>query len=271
MFHDALVPFAERRIITMYFRKKEFTDVANALQKQIEEIQHELDKCPGHLVWRKKHQKIYYSERIDSEEHGITHDIEKIHRLTRKKYLQEYAKHLSNNLKIIKYCAAHYTDLIPEEIAAKLALENPGLPVKAMLASRTDAWASAPYQKNPYYKENLEYSTTSGIVVRSKSEREIGNALEAMKIPYRYDAKITCGDMTYYADFVIKRTDGSLVIWEHFGRTHDKIYRAKSEIRIKDYIHAGYRPWDNLVWTLESDIKDSRNIRKIIRKFILPD
>ena len=60
-------------------------------------------------------------------------------------------------------------------------------------------------------------------------------------------------------------------MWEHFGRENDTVYMAKNAVKIKDYISLGYRPWEDLIWTLDSDIKDSRNIRRIIQRFILGD
>lgn len=126
------------------------------------------------------------------------------------------------------------------------------------------------YIKNPTYPENLKYITTNGVVMRSKSEREIGNALEAAGLYYQSDVKVICGDRYYYADFLIYCPDGRIVIWEHFGLEDDAEYMAKNMVKISDYINElGYRPWKDLIWTYDSDIEDSRVIREIISRFLL--
>ncbi len=259
----------------MYFKQREFSTAARGLQTQIHTLQKELDNIAGgNIVCRKRKNHIHFTERIGNTESGITNNESRILQLTRKNYLQEELKLLQNNLRILNYCSKNYADTDSDTIFSKLAIRCPNLPAKSiLLISENEAkpWAEKPYEKNPFYPEHLIYPTTNGIIVRSKSERDIANALEALNIPYKYDMKIVCGDMVYYADFVIECPDGRILIWEHFGRTHDKVYCAKNEVRIKDYIEMGYRPWKDLIWTTESDVQDIQNIRKIIQRFILSD
>lgn len=256
----------------MYFRKKEFLDAAKGIQKQLDMIMCEIKKIgKASIVCRRKKHKIYYSERCAGLEHGITQNITRIHQLVKKEYLLETARILNHNLKVIKYCYDNYLNIVHEDIADSISQKKRNLSYEIILDAVKSSWQSEAYTKNPYHAENLQYVTTNGVVVRSKSEREIANTLETLGIPYKYDVKIQCSSNTYFADFVIERPDGTLLIWEHFGLENNESYMASNEIRIKDYIKLGYRPWDNLIWTLESDIKDSRTIRTIIQRFILCD
>lgn len=252
----------------MYFTKTEFDDAASSMKKEITAVTSELNKIgKACLFCRKRKGHIFFTEYNGMKEHGISRDKGRIRQLARKCYLEEYLKVLTNNLKAVEYCKKHYIYFTPEIIVENLIAKHPNLPRNILLMPNADDWASEPYMKNPHYMENLEYITAGGTIVRSKSEWIIASMLETMGIPYRYDVQIKCGKQIYYADFVIKRSDGTLLIWEHFGRTYDKVYMAKNKVRIEDYIQLGYRPWDNLIWTYESDIKDTRNIKKIIKRF----
>jgi len=260
----------------MLFKQEEFSQAAQGLQAQIYNLQNELDNIGGGqlICRRKKNQKLYFSECVGRDESGITGNSEKIYMLTRKHFLQEQIRILDSNLKAMSYCSKNYKDSNAEAVFTKMASKYPHLPAKEILAEKEcfkNSWIDEPYEKNPFYPEDLIYVTTSGNVVRSKSERDIANALEALNIPYKNDIKIVCGKSIYYADFEIECPDKRIVIWEHFGRTDDKVYCAKNEVRIKDYIEMGYRPWRDLIWTTESDMLDTKNIRKIIQRFILED
>lgn len=254
----------------MYLKKHDFADAIRGMDKQITVLKAESAKIgPELIVCRNRNGRLTFSEKLAKKEKGITQDKQRVIQLIRKDYIYQHLKILQKNCDAVKYCYDNYADIIPEEIAAAVSARHPSIPTNLILSPPADTWSTKSYEKNPFHPEHLQYYTNGGVVVRSKSEREIGNTLEAMGISYRYDVKIVCGEQIYYADFVIKRPDGSILIWEHFGREHDKVYMAKNCVRIQDYISLGYRPWDNLIWTLDSDIKDSHNIRRIIKRFIL--
>ena len=63
--------------------------------------------------------------------------------------------------------------------------------------------------------------------VRSKSERSIADMLTEADIPFRYEPELVIGAKRYYPDFMILCSDGSIVIWEHFGMTDDSEYFHK--------------------------------------------
>lgn len=256
----------------MYFRKKEFEQASKGLKQQIELIEHKISLIkPGDIVCRKRGNNIFYSEITDGGEKGITRNKSRVQELVQIAYFEKQLDVLRNNSAVLDYCVRHYKDDSDKEIKELLMSRHRNLPVDEILFADSAKMKTEVYQKNPYYQENLKYITTNGVILRSKSEREIGNALESVGVEYDSDVLIQCGNARYYADFVIKRKNGTKLVWEHFGREHDDVYMAKNEVRIRDYISIGLRPWDNLVWTLDSDIEDSRTIRQIIQRFILSE
>ena len=235
----------------------------NLISKQLAQYGNE------YLVCRLRNNRVYYSEKLNGKEVGITKNKDRIYNLMMKEYLLRQLKVLYGNEKAVSSCLNNYQDLTPDIILDDLRERFPSAPIDCILHKSDDDWSNQPYEKNPYHKEHLQFLTTNSVLVRSKSEREIANTLEALNIPYQSDVLVKCSDTIYYADFIIRRPDNSKVIWEHFGRENDSSYMSKNQQRIKDYMKLGYRPWDNLIWTLDSDLKDSNNIRKIINRFLL--
>lgn len=256
----------------MYFRKNEFVQALEGIKRQIDILEKKLCLLkPGMIVCRKRGNKIFYSEVTSDGEKGITGDKKRIIEITRAEYLKKQLEILKDNRKTLEYCVNHYRDDYYKEIINALAVRHPNLPVESILFANSKKKQIATREKNPYYPEDLKFVTMNGVFVRSKSEREIGNALEALGIQYESDVLIECDNARYYADFIITRPNGRKLVWEHFGKENDGSYMAKNSIRIRDYIKLGLRPWEDLIWTLDSDIEDSRTIRRIIQRFILSE
>lgn len=256
----------------MYFSKSEFETALKGTDNRIRHIKNELAKIgTAKLICRTRGNRTYFSERTEGHEHGISKNKSRIHALVKREYLDYQLRALNHNRELLRRCLKSYNDIDPEQIILKMCAKHHFIPIEDILLYNKSDWGKQPYEKNPFYPENLKYVTTNNLPVRSKSERDIANALEELSIEFRYDALIDCVDVSHYADFLIRRPNGTLLIWEHFGREHDREYMAKNRERIKDYISIGYRPWNNLVWTLESDLLVPGTIRKIIRRFILSE
>jgi len=72
-----------------------------------------------------------------------------------------------------------------------------------------------------------------------------------------------------YPDFILKKPDGSEIIWEHFGFMDNREYAIKISEKLELYRINGYRQHANLICTYEEDIRSQESISKIIRKFVL--
>ena len=130
------------------------------------------------------------------------------------------------------------------------------------------AWMNAPYERNPYRPENLRYMARNGLMVRSKSERSIADSLLKNCVAFRYEAKtIICGRV-YYPDFTILCSDGTILIWEHFGLDDKEDYFLQSCRKIRNYRKAGYDIHRTLICTYESDLLSEEKLDFLIRRYV---
>lgn len=129
-------------------------------------------------------------------------------------------------------------------------------------------WMKQQYRQNTYKAEQKKYITGRGTAVRSKSEWIIAGKLEEQGIPYRYEAELRVGNHTYYPDFMVMRSDGSIVLWEHLGLMDVEGYRARALEKIENYRKSGYVQHSNLICTYENDIENRQVLDEIIRRFI---
>lgn len=131
-------------------------------------------------------------------------------------------------------------------------------------------WVSEEYQKSTQHPEHLIYKTMAGVMVRSKSEVIIANALFTNKIPFRYEAALPIGEIIYYPDFTIKHpVTEEIFYFEHFGMIDKAEYLSRSMRKIEDYISVGIIPTQNLICTFETSANplDSNYIQRIIELY----
>ena len=133
-------------------------------------------------------------------------------------------------------------------------MENSGFrELISSVDSDAKAWVHAEYETNPKCPENLQYMTSSGLKVRSKSEIMIAASLEKYGIPFRYECLLETPAGPFYPDFTIRHPQtGKLYIWEHFGMIDDNAYAATSLPKIGVYAQMGFFPGDNLLMTFET-------------------
>lgn len=115
-------------------------------------------------------------------------------------------------------------------------------------------WLMEPYDPNPYLPESRIHISPSGTRVRSKSELLIAAALEYRGIAYKYECPLQMDGFICYPDFTIKRrSDGKMIIWEHFGMMDDDDYKEKAQFKIMNYARNDYIAFDNFIATYDRD------------------
>ena len=242
---------------------------------EIDAIKKELEDLPeGHLAM---YGQCYY-EVCGAARKGITKDVSKIRLLARKAYLMQRLRNLEHNLLLAKKMALRYTTEEPVEILRELSASYQGLPGEYFFYSSipdTCELLSVGYDdplfSNPYHPESLTYVTSSGLRVRSKSERTIAEMLDKYGINYRYEAGLILDGAIKYPDFSIKRpVDGRFFVWEHFGLMDDAAYRHKVAEKLGQYFRHGFLPGVNLLCSYEKDMKDNKSIRALIEIYLLP-
>ena len=109
------------------------------------------------------------------------------------------------------------------------------------------------YQKNQKYPEQLIHKSSSGNIVRSKSETIIDMLLYTNKIPFRYEALLQLGESSIFPDFTIRHPKtGDYYYWEHFGMMDNPAYFKKVTPKLDLYISHGIIPSIQLITTYET-------------------
>lgn len=213
-------------------------------------------KGAGVLYWRTKHNKLYFWESRKNKQRGITLNQNKIYSLARLKYLRLRFNGLRN---INEDRWKNMLDSLIE------SFEKANLELSRILLTKEQyEWALSPQSENPLYRENLKYKTTNGVLVRSKSEQAIGNMLELLGVPYRYEPEMILGSRVFYPDFVIMTTDGRKIILEHLGRMDIEAYAKSVTEKLMVYASNGWLPGRNVFFSFESDTQDPEKIKSII-------
>lgn len=278
-----------------------FRDILDMIVRQEQEmldcINAELKALPkGTLcLWQKKEKpdKTYFSLRNNGKNRGITHDVDLIYKLARSRYLSIVGPEVEADLAINKRIALEILerrkrlhkkdeykqvrDLLEEYAAAGLDI------ARITMTPEQYNWMHSFYPSNEMNPEELIYETYSGIKMRSKSERDIGNKLELYGIPYRYEQAMTLDILwmddeygqalyspkTYYPDFLIMTFSGELIIWEHLGRVDLYNYRSHNMEKICAYRGCGEFDSRHLILTFESDLQKLDSLDEIIKNHIL--
>lgn len=114
-------------------------------------------------------------------------------------------------------------------------------------------WQNEEYQRNDSYLDSLKHRTSSGGLVRSKSEVLIDSELYRNNIPYRYECALCLGNKVIYPDFTIRHPiSGKTYYWEHFGAMDDPNYYRNVLSKLELYITHGIVPNINLITTYET-------------------
>ena len=133
-------------------------------------------------------------------------------------------------------------------------------------------WMQEAYPKNETYPEQLIYKSSSGNVVRSKSELMIDMFLYMNKIPFRYECLLQIGDIAIFPDFTIMHpTTGKIYYWEHFGMMDVSNYCKNACSKIELYCSHNIIPSINLIMTFETKEHplNTALIEKIVTDYFL--
>lgn len=119
----------------------------------------------------------------------------------------------------------------------------------------------------PFVK-GLIHKTLSGVIVRSKSEVIIADALFNVGIKFEYEKLIEENGHRCIPDFTFEDASGDTIIWEHLGLLDNPTYKASWEKKLKFYNSIGFKEGENLFITLdhEGGRIDSNEIKVIVDK-----
>jgi len=60
-----------------------------------------------------------------------------------------------------------------------------------------------------------------------------------------------------------------LIPWEHFGALHQDGYERKMRDKIHFFDSLGFKLFESVIYTFESDIEDAAGIEKLIERVVL--
>lgn len=145
-------------------------------------------------------------------------------------------------------------------------------PFFSPLSKELSDWMHTPYEHNLLHPENLIYKSSSGNLLRSKSEMMIDMFLYIHQIPFRYESALHLNGVTLYPDFTIRHPKtGQYYYWEHFGLMDNPTYIDNTGSKIRTYASNGIIPNIQLITTYETKEHplSSELIEKIVEYYFL--
>jgi hypothetical protein len=237
--------------------------------KHLKMLKAELRKTKGGSLYIKHcNDRILFTEYKNGHEVGIGKDMQKVHSLARRKYAEVVYRQLENHCRelqqLIVTMQKSNRKKLPDSFIQKC--ENAELDMKRILLNLDQQnWMAEEFEPNPFYPEHAVYTTNSGIITRSKSEKIIAESLDKCNITYQYEKPLKLGNMTYYPDFTIMTTSGEIIYWEHMGLMDNEEYFIKSCRKLREYRKHGINEHTNLIVTWETDLMDPKVLDHIIR------
>lgn len=228
------------------------------LDEQITSLQSKLQTFPpGKLICARNGNRYKWYQ---SDGHTPTYIPKENHNLAKqlalKKYLSQQLEYLIHEKKAIEFYLRHHDPCIPS--AEQMLATNPEYqqllsPYFQPTSQKMLEWMNSPYESNNKYPEQLIHKTSSGRLVRSKSESLIDMALHANHIPFRYECALHLGDSTVYPDFTIRHPSSDRIYyWEHFGLMDDPAYCKNVCTKLQLYTSHGLIPSIQLITTYET-------------------
>ncbi len=179
------------------------------------------------------------------------------------KELERFLRRYGNPSEEIQMVHSHF----PQE--ARLLLK----PIDISDEEYASQWQNAPFEPKEIFNMSAQYITDRGEQVRSKSELNIANTLNKLKIPYKYECPLEVRKgLCFYPDFtVLNVRKRKVYYWEHRGMMDDREYAKHAVSRIKEYESNGIIIGKNLIISEETSSTPlgSNDIIRLIDAYLL--
>ena len=226
------------------------------LQTQIQEIENQIKNLPsGKLSCSNNGKNYKWYQCVDHTNTYIPKSNRTLaEQLAFKNYLCLLLDDLLHEKRAIQFYLNHHSDT---QKAEKL-LDHPEFksllaPCFTPLSQELTDWMNAPYERNPHHPEHLLHKSSSGNLVRSKSESIIDMLLYINKIPFRYECALHLGKATLFPDFTIRHPKtGDIYYWQHFGLMDNPTYSQNAYSKLQLYTSHGIVPSIQLITTYET-------------------
>lgn len=228
------------------------------LDKQISLLQDQLKKFPpGKLICTRNGKRYKWYQ---SDGHNIVYIPKKNQSLAEKLAVKKYLSYTLEDLLTEKRALQFYLDHHHSDTgkAEQLLTQHPEFqkllsPYFTPLSKELSDWMYFSYDRNPKYPEQPIHKSSSGNLVRCKSEAMIDMLLHTNNIPFHYECALQLGDITIFPDFTIRHPKtGEFYYWEHFGMMDNPAYSKKVSSKLDLYIAQGIIPSIQLITTYET-------------------
>ena len=231
----------------------------NRIRACKEQIKQELSSCPKGSLRISRNGKFFRWRRVFPDHSRVNlkkSDITIAQQLVKKDYLENLLACRERQSTMIKSFLNAYpsTFTYPDPSASSYEeLHKLFEPFQIAEAQNVETWVNEKVETNQDFPEQKTVTTKSGIMVRSKSECLIADALYNQKIPFRYEQVHRIAGLRVSPDFTIlnPRDRKTIVIWEHFGLMEDGKYANSVRAKLGSYLEAGFIPGKNMIMTFE--------------------
>lgn len=228
------------------------------LQEHIFSLEDELSHFPeGKICCVHDKNRIKWFQNLHGKYFYISTKKKKlIRQLVNKKFLQLQLDDCLQEKRAIDFYLKHYH--ADKKQALQDFLSEPAYfdvlsDIFKPLSDELNDWMHEPFEGNPSHPEQLIFRTSSGNIVRSKSEVLIDMSLFTNKIPFRYENPLTLENITIYPDFTIRHPQtGEFFYWEHFGMMDNPEYSKHAFSKLQLYAQHQIIPTHQLITTYET-------------------
>lgn len=258
----------------------EFIDAEMVLQRTLaKKSKKVLMRCPeGSLSSKPRKNKtaFYHQKKVNgrAEQLNISGQSELIKALLDKKISEGTLAAAERNIRALQKLKEQYQPNAFTDVMGQLS-KSYHEAVIALGNAQTLDQEMGKLVQNHYDPDKHIHETNCSLMVRSKSEVIITNALTSYGIPFSYEKDFPRyeGDLhPLEPDFTFELPDGKLKLWEHLGMLSLREYCDHNAYKLHWYQMLGFHIGRNLIIT-QDDAKgncSSPYIDKLIREHLLP-
>lgn len=228
------------------------------INKRINGLELELYSLPPGKLYIIKDKAKTSDKWYLSTEKGMTYirktEIQLAEALAKKRYLKAQLDYLiQERLAITFYLSHHPNDSKNADTLLSSRYSSLLTPYFKTDSQLLQDWVNEPYLPNQAHPEHLIHQSSSGHLVRSKSEAFIDSMLFKNKIPFKYECPLVLNDILIYPDFTIKHPRTHMTYyWEHFGLIDMPTYMSLAQSKLNLFISNDIIPSINLITTYET-------------------
>lgn len=252
------------------------SDTLKRIDSVLERLR-EFEGCSLKVRHRKGATERYLVKYVDKKcvQTYLTDD-QTYHCLLNYRFFRTFRKLIIKNLRALESSITDYEEYNLDSIMRKLPATYRAItPEIESFFSLVDieAWKNnlleIKRQYPPSHPENLQFKTSDGTPVRSKSEVIIYEILLKHSFAFVYDAPYRCADGSIkHPDFTILKPDGrGVMLIEHDGAFHDALKRGITTRKMGEYYDNGLDFYEEILFTFD---RSNRSINaELIEEIIL--